>query len=219
MVTHHPKAAPARPSQVGSHSTRTPLPAGNWGRRTSRWRKGVESASNLLRDFVLRTASHNVLSLKQPEAIELVISYMRRLRLAVCCMQETWLPGFFTKDNTGHIIINNNKDGVHRRGVGIVLATAQPQRAPHRRGLQRLVPRRGRRRRRRRLSFRLQRRRRQPELRVQPARGLGPVNQQQQQQQQQHDDDDEDEAAALQRRRRARSVGFTSLSSADLYAR
>ena len=96
MVTHHPKAAPPRPSQVGSHSTRTPLPAGNWGRRTSRWRKGVESASNLLRDFVLRTASHNVLSLKQPEAIELVISYMRRLRLAVCCMQETWLPGFFT---------------------------------------------------------------------------------------------------------------------------
>ena len=107
---------------MGSHSTRTPLPAGNWGRRTSRWRKGVESASYLLRDFVLRTASHNVCSLKQPEAIELVISYMRRLRLAVCCMQETWLPGSFTKDNKGHIIINNNKDGAHRRGVGIILA-------------------------------------------------------------------------------------------------
>ena len=80
--------------------------------------------SDLLREFVLRMASHNVLSLRQPEAIELVISYMIKHRIAVYGAQETWLSGFFIKTNKGYIIINNNKDDAHRRGVAIVLAPA-----------------------------------------------------------------------------------------------
>ena len=82
----------------------------------------MKSASDLLREFVLRTASHNARSLRQPEAIELVISYMQRLRIAVMGMQETWLSGSFTKSNKGYFIINNNKDGAQRRGVAICLA-------------------------------------------------------------------------------------------------
>ena len=84
----------------------------------------MKSASDLLREFVLRMASHNVLSLRQPEAIELVISYMIKHRIAVYGAQETWLSGFFIKTNKGYIIINNNKDDAHRRGVAIVLAPA-----------------------------------------------------------------------------------------------
>ncbi len=82
------------------------------------------SASDLLCEFVLRTASHNVRSLRQPEAIELVISYMLLHRIAVLGAQETWLSGFFIKSNQGHITINNNKEGAHRRGVAIFLAPA-----------------------------------------------------------------------------------------------
>jgi exonuclease III len=47
---------------------------------------------------------------------------MQRLRIAVFCMQETWLSGSSVMSNKGYLIINNNKDGAHRRGVGICLA-------------------------------------------------------------------------------------------------
>ena len=73
---------------------------------------------------MLRTVSHNVRSLKQHEAIELVISYIRRHGVGIYCMQETWLPGSSIMSNKGHIIIFFNKDDAHRRGVGIVLASA-----------------------------------------------------------------------------------------------
>jgi len=106
---------------MGSHPTSTPSPLSKRARRSTR-RTGVKSASDLLREFVLRTASHNVRSLRQPEAIELVISYMQRQRIAVMGMQETWLSGSSVMSNKGHIIVLNNKDGAHRRGVGICLA-------------------------------------------------------------------------------------------------
>lgn len=118
MVDHQPPG-----SAVGPHLPCTPAPLNKWQRRTSR-RTGGKSASDLFREFVLRTASHNFRSLRQPEAIELVLSYMLRERIDVLGGQESWLPGFFIKSNKGHIIINMNKEGAHRRGVSIFLAPA-----------------------------------------------------------------------------------------------
>ena len=42
---------------------------------------------------MLRSVSHNVQSLGQAESMELVISSMRKRRVGVYAMQETWLEG------------------------------------------------------------------------------------------------------------------------------
>jgi len=76
------------------------------------------------REFVLRTVSHNVQSLRQKEAIELVIEYMRSRKVDAYCMQETWKGGTGVYCNKGFTIIYVNEDGVCRGGVGIVLSPA-----------------------------------------------------------------------------------------------
>ena len=45
------------------------------------------------REFVLRAVSHNVQSLRQPESIELVISFMRERGVDIYAVQETWREG------------------------------------------------------------------------------------------------------------------------------
>ena len=117
VCEHHPCPVPGEqlPSNLAPR-----LPS-KQNRRSER-RKRVASASNRLREFVLRTASHNARSLRRPEAIELTLSYMRKQRLDVLASQETWREGFSIEDNKGYIIINNNRDGARRRGVCIILA-------------------------------------------------------------------------------------------------
>ena len=66
-------------------SSRSTLPVGN--------RKGGKSAPRRPREFVLRTISHNVRSLRQPEAIEVIIASMQANHVEAYCMQETWLGG------------------------------------------------------------------------------------------------------------------------------
>ena len=117
VCEHHPCPVPGEqlPSNLAPR-----LPS-KQNRRSER-RKRVASASNRLREFVLRTASHNARSLRRPETIELTLSYMRKQRLDVLASQETWREGFSIEDNKGYIIINNNRDDARRRGVGIILA-------------------------------------------------------------------------------------------------
>ena len=117
---HHPCLVPGE--QLPSNLA--PRLSSKQNRRSER-RKRVASASNRLREFVLRTASHNARGLRRPEAIELILSYMRKRRLDVYASQETWREGFSIEDNKGYIIINNNRGGAHRRGAGTTLAPSR----------------------------------------------------------------------------------------------
>ena len=74
------------------------------------------------REFVLRAVSHNVQSLRQPESIELVISFMRERRVDIYAVQETWREGSGVETNKGHTFIRRNAEGLMRRGVGFVLS-------------------------------------------------------------------------------------------------
>ena len=51
------------------------------------------------REFVLRAVSHNVQSLRQPESIELVISFMRERGVDIYAVQETWREGSGVETN------------------------------------------------------------------------------------------------------------------------
>ena len=53
------------------------------------------------REFVLRAVSHNVQSLRQPESIELVISFMKESRVDIYAVQETWREGSGVESNKG----------------------------------------------------------------------------------------------------------------------
>ena len=102
------RAATAAHAQdsVARTSHRSTLPVGN--------RKGGKSAPRRPREFVLRTVSHNVRSLRQPEAIELVIANMQASRVEAYCMQETWLGGSEVKTNKGYTIIFSRSIGYGR---------------------------------------------------------------------------------------------------------
>merc|ERR1712185_463079 len=97
-------------------SRRSTLPVGN--------RKGGKSAPRRPREFVLRTISHNVRSLRQPEAIEVIIASMQANHVEAYCMQETWLGGSEVKTNKGYTIVLVNEPDAKRRGVGIILSKA-----------------------------------------------------------------------------------------------
>ena len=71
---------------------------------------------------MLRTISHNVRSLRQPEAIEIIIACMQASHVEAYCMQETWLGGSEVKTNKGYTIVLVNDPDAKRRGVGIVLS-------------------------------------------------------------------------------------------------
>ena len=73
---------------------------------------------------MLRTISHNVRSLRQPEATELIIASMQANHVEAYCMQETWLGGSEVKTNKGFTIILVNDLDAKRRGVGIILSKA-----------------------------------------------------------------------------------------------
>ena len=74
------------------------------------------------REFVLRAVSHNVQSLRQPESMELVISFMVERNVDIYAMQETWREGSGVETNKGHVFIRRNEEGLMRRGVGFVLS-------------------------------------------------------------------------------------------------
>ena len=96
VLAHHPSSEAA--DQPSSNLTPR-LPSKQ--NRCPAQRKRVESASNRLCEFVLRTASHNARSLRQPEAIELILSYMRQHKLDIIASQETWRAGFSIENNKG----------------------------------------------------------------------------------------------------------------------
>ena len=73
---------------------------------------------------MLRTISHNVRSLRQPEAIEVIIASMQANHVEAYCMQETWLGGSEVKTNKGYTIVLVNDPDAKRRGVGIILSKA-----------------------------------------------------------------------------------------------
>jgi len=61
-------------------------------RQHDRRRRGRKTR-RMRREFVLRAVSHNVQSLRQPESIELVISFMRERGVDIYAVQETWREG------------------------------------------------------------------------------------------------------------------------------
>ena len=71
---------------------------------------------------MLRTISHNVRSLRQPEAMEIIIASMQANHVEAYCMQETWLGGSEVKTNKGYTIVLVNDPDAKRRGVGIILS-------------------------------------------------------------------------------------------------
>ena len=67
------------------------------------------------REFVLRVVSHNVQSLRQPESIELVISFMKESRVDIYAVQETWREGSGVESNKGFVFIRRNEEELKRQ--------------------------------------------------------------------------------------------------------
>ena len=114
MSSHSSTASGDRGSRPGGHR-------GSTCGRAQRSKRG-KSTRRRLREFALRVVSHNAQSLRQPEAIEVVINHMRRHKIHVYAMQETWWGGTRVLCNQDHTILNANEEGATRRGVGFVLS-------------------------------------------------------------------------------------------------
>ena len=72
---------------------------------------------------MLRLITFNVRSLRRPEALDLIINFMRTHGIHCAALQETWLPGSLVEQNKGFTIIRHNADGKagERGGVAILL--------------------------------------------------------------------------------------------------
>ena len=73
---------------------------------------------------MLRTISHNVRSLRQPEAIEVIIASMQANHVEAYCMQETWLGGSQVKTNKGYTTVLVNEPDAKWRGACTTLPKA-----------------------------------------------------------------------------------------------
>jgi len=91
--------------------------------RPSRPRRCRKKSHRRRSDYVLRTLSLNVRSLRQIGSIELIVRYLRAHGIGCAALQETWLQGQDTAEIDGFTVIRNNSEGVAgmRGGVAIVL--------------------------------------------------------------------------------------------------
>ena len=106
-------ASPGSSPSVCSPTTRAAAPP-----RPRRSRKETRQRRT---DYVLRTLSHNVLSLRQLGSIEPIIRYLRGNRIGCASLQETWLEGHDTSVIDGFSVIRHNDEDAMRGGVAIVL--------------------------------------------------------------------------------------------------